>query len=81
MKLGVFLYYKYLITWAKVRDKIRAEVPHLWCLSNVVKDAACYLHGGINLNPGATLVPSCQQPQGNQLMRMVGDSYMAQQDF
>lgn len=47
----------------------------------MVKNAASYLHGGINLNPGATLVPPYQQPQGKQLMRMVGDSYMAQQDF
>lgn len=47
----------------------------------MVKDAACYLHGGVNLNPGATLVPPYQKPQGNQLMGMVGDSYTAQHGF
>lgn len=52
----------------------------------MVKDAACYLHGGVNLtpgllNPGATLVLPYQKPQGNQLMGMVGDSYTAQHGF
>jgi len=54
----VFLYHKSLIYYTsfKVRDKIRTEVPHLWCvslvecqllLSAMVKDAAYYLLGGI----------------------------------
>lgn len=85
-----FLYHKSLIIRPLVRLETSLEQRFpTWCLSLVVhqpllsgmvEDAAYYLHGGIYLNPGATPVPPYQQPQGNQLRRMVGDRHMARHD-